>query len=175
MIMRSLLILPFSLCLFVPVQAKDTCTFTSQYQPEVTIEVSAEYVASTKGLIKYRNTPIFNFGLWAMNGYGGQGFKITTIPKSSTEEEKTIISGRALTFVGDQPSSKGTPENKRKKGQKKLFFPRFGRNYYYSLSPDVNEPDSRFNLTKESIAILKAAEGFWIPSKKCEKYVYYAW
>tara|TARA_Y100001968_G_scaffold38273_1_gene29237 strand:+ start:65 stop:586 length:522 start_codon:yes stop_codon:yes gene_type:complete len=173
--MKYLLIAPLILGLTAPVQAKDTCTFTSQYQPEVTIELNAKHGSGAMGLMKYRGSPVFYFSTGVQNGYGGQSFSISTIPNSSTNKRETIVSGQAVTVVGDQASSKGTPENKRKKGQKKLFFPKFGLNYYYSLSPDVNEPDSRFNLTKKSIAILKAAEGFWIPSKKCEKYVYYAW
>ena len=172
--MRRLFLIPLLLGFASSVQAKDTCTFTSQYQPEVTIEVSTKY-PMTSGYIKYKVSPVFNFSTGVQNGYGGQYFSISTIPNSSTDQRETIVSGHAVTVVGDQASSKGTPENKRKKGQKKLFFPKFGLNYYYSLSPDVNEPDSRFNLTKESIAILKAAEGFWIPSKLCEQYVYYAW
>ena len=175
MIMHRLLFLLLFLRFSSPVQAKDTCTFTSQYQPEVNIELNAKHGSGAMGLMKYRSSPVFYFSTGVQNGYGGQSFSISTIPNSSTDKRETIVSGQAVTVVGDQASSKGTPENKRKKGQKKLFFPRFGLNYYYSLSTDVNKPASRFNPTKETIAILKAAEGFWIPSKKCEKYVYYAW
>ena len=171
---RIFLVASLTLAISSPIQAEEMCTFMSQYQPDVTIEVSTKY-AMTSGFIKYKDSAVFNYLTGVSNGYGGQSFSISTIPNSSTDERETIVSGHAVTVVGDQASSKGTPENKRKKGQKKLFFPKFGLNYYYSLSPDVNEPDSRFDLTQESIAILKAAEGFWIPSKKCEKYVYYAW
>ena len=174
--MKRLLLAPLILGLGLPVQAKDTCTFTSQYQPEVTIEVSTENVSWTKGLIKYRNTPIFNFGLWAMNGYGGQSFEISAIPKSSTEEKKKIAWGRALTFVGDQANKGGTPIKERKKGQKKFFFPRSGVGYYYSLATEYPEPDGRFEgRTEKMNTILSAAEGFWIPSKVCERFLPYGW
>ena len=85
-----------------------------------------------------------------------------------------IAKGEVVTVVGDQPGRKGIPIEKRKKGQMKLFFPGFGTGYFYSL--DVTEAGGRFgSRSKQKTAVLKAAEGFWIPSKKCEKYVYYAW
>ena len=171
---RFLLVVPLTLEISSPIQAEETCTFASQYQPDVAIEVSTKY-PMTSGFIKHKDSAVFNFSTGVPNGYGGQYFSISTIPNSSTDERETIVSGHAVTVVGDQAGIKGTPENKRKKGQQKLFFPSFGLNYYYSLSPDVNEPASRFNPTQETIAILKAAEGFWIPSKTCEKYVYYGW
>ena len=171
---RFLLLTPLILAISSPIQAEETCTFASQYQPDVAIEVSTKY-PMTSGFIKHKDSAVFNFSTGVPNGYGGQYFSISTIPNSSTDERETIVSGHAVTVVGDQAGMKGTPESKRKKGQQKLFFPSFGLNYYYSLSPDVNEPASRFNPTQETIAILKAAEGFWIPSKTCEKYVYYGW
>ena len=171
---RLLLLTPLILGISSPTKAEETCTFMSQYQPDVTIQVSTKYPI-TSGYIKYKDSAVFNFSTGVQNGYGGQYFTISTIPNSSIEEGETLVSGHAVTIVGDQAGRKGTPKKERKKGQKKLFFPSFGLNYYYSLSPDVNEPASRFNPTKETIAILKAAEGFWIPSKICEQYVYYGW
>ena len=173
--MKRLLLAPLVLGIAIPIQAEETCTFVSQYQPDVTIEVGTKHVSGATGYIRYKGSPVLNFSTGIQNGYGGQSFVITPIRNSPTDKYEKIVSGQVVTVVGDQVGIKGTPESKRKKGQQKLFFPSFGLNYYYSLSTDVNEPASRFNPSKETIDILKAAEGFWIPSEICEKYVYYGW
>ena len=145
--------------------------FVSQFQSDVTIEVSTKYVSGTDGLIKYKGSPIFGFGTSLLNGYGGQHFVIGPIPNSPTEEEEKLVSGAVVTIVGDQAGTKGTPENKRNRGQNKLFLPNFGRNYYYSVFTDRD----RGPFTEKEKTILRAAEGFWIPSEICKKYVYYGW
>ena len=110
---RFLLLAPLILGIVSPIQAEETCTFLSQYQPDVTIEVSTKY-PMTSGFIKYKDSAVFNFSTGVQNGYGGQSFSISTIPNSSTNKRETIVSGLAVTVVGDQASSKGTLENKRK-------------------------------------------------------------
>ena len=156
--------------------AEETCLFVSQYQPEVTIEISTKNLTFTRGLMKYRDTPLFNFETGLSTGYGGQYFSIGTIPNSSIDKEEKIVSGHVVTIIGDQTGTKGTPKNKRKRGQEKLFFPSFAQNYYSSLTIDATKEDGRFEGRTEKITtILRAAEGFWIPSEICKKFVYYSW
>ena len=171
--MKILRFAPLIIGLATPVQAKDTCTFTSEYQPEVTIELNAKQGSGAMGLMKYRGSPILNFSTGITNGYSSQRFVIS-ISRAPNEKNEIIAKGEVVTVVGDQPGRKGIPIEKRKKGQMKLFFPGFGTGYFYSL--DVTEAGGRFgSRSKQKTAVLKAAEGFWIPSKKCEKYVYYGW
>ena len=71
---------------------------------------------------------------------------------------------------------RGTPKEYQKKGRDKIMFPRFGVGYYYSLSTNDSKTDGRFGgRTTEMNKILGAAEGFFIPSKKCERFIYYGW
>ena len=111
--------------------------FVSQYEPDVTIEVSTENISFTRGLMKYKGSPLFRFETGLRNAYyepGGQYYAVTTIPKTKTDKVEEISWGEVVTIVGDQPSRKGTPKDKRKRGQLKLFFPRFAEGYYYSLA-----------------------------------------
>ena len=70
-----------------------------------------------------------------------------------------------------------TPRNKRKSGVKRIMFPNFGTGYYYSLSNYFEpEKDGRFaGRTKAMSAILGASEGFFIPDKICERFIFYGW
>ena len=169
--MRRLLLAPLILTFLSSVKAEETCMFVSQYQPDLTIEVSTKNVSGTVGLIKYKSSPIFKFGTNILNGYGGQYFVISPIPNSPTKEEEKLVTGTVVTIVGNQAGTKGTPENKRNRGQNKLFLPNFGRNYYYSVFTDRD----RGPFTEKEKTILRAAEGFWIPSEICKKFVYYSW
>ena len=169
--MRRLLLAPLILTFLSSVKAEETCMFVSQYQPDLTIEVSTKNVSGTVGLIKYKSSPIFKFGTNILNGYGGQYFVISPIPNSPTKEEEKLVTGTVVTIVGNQAGTKGTPENKRNRGQNKLFLPNFGRNYYYSVFTDRD----RGPFTEKEKTILRAAEGFWIPSEICKKYVYHGW
>ena len=126
--------------------------------------------------MKYKENPLFLFETGLINGYGGQYFSIRTIPNSSTDKEETIVSAHVVTIVGDQAGTKGTPKNKRKRGQEKLFLPSFAQNYYSSLTTDGAQEDGRLESRTEKITtVLRAAEGFWIPSEICKKFVYYSW
>ena len=175
--MRKLLLAPLILGFVSQVNAEDTCMFVSQFQPDLTIEISTKHLSHSSGFIKYQGTPIFDFetGLW--NGYGGQYFSISTISELSADKNEKVVSGAVVTLVGDQIGAKGTPESKRKAaGNSKLFFPNFGLNYFYSLSGYGTKSDSHFEArTKKNKTILSAAEGFWIPSEICKKYVYFGW
>ena len=174
--MKILRFAPLIFGLAAPIKAEETCMFVSQYQPDVTIEVGTKHGLATRGKIKYKGSPIFNFSTGIQNGYGGQFFSIRAISNSSTEKEDKIVSGNVVTIVGDQVGAKGTPKNKRQRGQNKLFFPNFGLNYYYSLVGDGTKPNGGFEgRTKKITTILRAAEGFWIPSEICKKYVFYGW
>ena len=172
------ILLPLLAALALPTvsSAEETCVFVSQYQPDLTIELSTKNTFSSTGFMKYKENPLFVFETGLSKGYGGQFFSFRTIPNSSTDKEETIVSAHVVTIVGDQASTKGTPKNKRKRGQEKLFFPSFAQNYYSSLTTNGSKPDDRFEgRTEIMTTILRAAEGFWIPSEICKKYVYYSW
>ena len=172
------LLLPLLAALALPigVKAEETCVFVSQYQPDLTIELSTKNTFSSTGFMKYKENPLFVFETGLSKGYGGQFFSIRTIPNSSTDKEETIVSAHVVTIVGDQAGTKGTPKNNRKRGQEKLFLPSFAQNYYSSLTTDGTKEDRRFEGRTEKITtILRAAEGFWIPSEICKKFVYYSW
>tara|TARA_B100001027_G_scaffold191306_1_gene145566 strand:+ start:291 stop:464 length:174 start_codon:yes stop_codon:yes gene_type:complete len=56
------------------------------------------------------------------------------------------------------------------------MFPRFGVGYYYSLTNNHHKDEyGRFNLSPKMKTILKASKGFFVPSKKCERFIYYGW
>ena len=171
-----LLALLASQALPTAVKADETCLFVSQYQPDLTIELNTKNTFSSTGFMKYKENPLFVFETGLSNGYGGQYFSIRTIPNSSTDKEEKIISGHVVTIIGDQVGTKGTPKNKRKRGQEKLFLPSFAQNYYSSLTTDGTQENARFEIRTEKITtVLRAAEGFWIPSEVCKKFVYYSW
>jgi len=173
---RLLLPLLAALALPTAVKADETCLFVSQYQPDLTIELNTKNTFSSTGFMKYKENQLFVFETGLSNGYGGQYFSIRTIPNSSTDKEEKIISGHVVTIVGDQAGTKGTPKKKRKRGQEKLFLPSFAQNYYSLLITDGPQEDGRFESRTEKITtVLRAAEGFWIPSEICKKFVYYSW
>ena len=174
---RLLLPLLAALALPTAVNAKDTCNFVSEYYPDVTIELkNRPYGAVGIGTINYKNNPVLNFQTGISNGYGGQNFHIYELENEDSNKGKTIASGFVVSIIGNQ-SGRGTPEKYQRNGQKKIMFPNFGSRYYYSLS-NYSEPekDGRFEgRTKQMTAILKASEGFFIPSLKCENFIYYSW
>ena len=172
------LLLPLLAALTLPtaVKADETCLFVSQYQPDLTIELSTKNTFSSTGFMKYKENPLFVFETGLNKGYGGQFFSIRTIPNSTADKEETIVSAHVVTIVGDQAGTKGTPKNKRKRGQEKLFLPSFAQNYYSLFTTNGSKPDDRFEgRTERMTTILRAAEGFWIPSEICKKFVYYSW
>ena len=159
----------------MPVQADETCLFVSQYEPDLKIEVGTKGISETKGYLKYKGSPIFRFSTGIRNGYGGQYFSIDTISNSVTEKEMNIVFGNVITIIGDQ-SGTGTPKEKRKPGLNKIFFPNFGLNYWFSIYRDKMKIDVPLEGRTEKInSIFRAAEGFWIPSEICKKYVPYSW
>ena len=173
--MRRYILAPLLFSVFSPAQAYETCIFISQYEPDVTIEVGTKYITETKGYLKYKGSPVFSFLTGIRNGYGGQYFSISTIPNSVTDKEESIVSGSVITIIGDQ-SGTGTPKEKRKPGLNKIFFPNFGLNFWYSIDGDKKSKNHRFEGRKDKIySLLNAAEGFWIPSEVCKKYVPYGW
>ena len=165
--MKRLLLASLLLGFISPAIAKDTCTFQSEYSPNVTIEVSTKYLSIAKGFVKHKDEKVLVFETGQSNGFGNQYFDINDF------YGERIVWTDVVTLVGDQLG--GTPKAKRKKGgQVKLFLPRFGKGYYYSLASNDGKPDGRFEgRTQKMTDILIAAEGFWIPSKECEKYAYY--
>ncbi len=173
--MRRYLLASLIFSFFSPVKADETCLFISQYEPDLKIEVSTKEVAKTQGYIKYKDSPVFRFSTGIRNGYVGQYFSVDPIPNSLAYKERNMVSGSVLTIIGDQ-SGTGTPKTERKQGLNKVFFPNFGLNYYYFLSTQGNKLDGSSKSNKQKInSILNAAEGFWIPSEICKKYVLYGW
>ena len=56
------------------------------------------------------------------------------------------------------------------------MFPRFGLGYYYSLTNNHKKGEyGRFNLSSKMKTILDSSEGFFLPSKECERFNYYEW
>jgi len=172
---RRYLLLPLLCTFFLPAKANESCMFISQYEPDLIIEVSTKDISNTKGYLKYKGSPVFRFSTGIRNGYGGQYFSIDTIANSSTEKEDNIVSGSVITIVGDQ-SGTGTPKEKMKPGIVKIFLPNFGLNYWYSINSNKKQSGADFKgRSKKTNSISRAAEGFWIPSEICKKYVPYSW
>ncbi len=172
--MRRFFIAPLFFTFLSPAQADETCLFISQYEPDLIIEVSTKNYSSTKGFIKYKGSPIFRFKTGIRNGYRGQYFYIAKFSNPLSDKDQKIVSGSVITIIGDQ-SGTGTPKGKRKQGMKKVFFPNFGLNYYYSLANTETRIDRTEGRNRKINSILNAAEGFWIPSEICKKYVPYGW
>ena len=172
------LLLPILLSLIPSANAAETCNFVSEYYPDVTIEIENQKDVYTSGFgeIKYKNKPMLNFSTGLSNGYGGQYFVVRDLEKDLKGHEQSVAHGKVVSMVGDQ-ITRGTPPDKYKSGRLRMMFPNLGTGYYYSLS-NFNEPekDGRFaGRTKGMTAVLRASEGFFIPDKVCEKFVYFKW
>ena len=159
------------------VSASNTCNFVSEYYPDVTIEIiNGEYNSVGRGKILYKEKPVLDFETGISNGYGGQYYVIRKINESPTEKRETIAHGPVVSVVGNQ-LSRGTPKKFQKKNKdQKVMFPRFGVGYYYSLTNNHKKDEyGRFNLSPEMKTILDSSEGFFLPSKECERFIYYGW
>ena len=71
---RFLFTLLAALALPTDSSAKDTCLFVSQYQPDLTIELSTKNTFSSTGFMKYKENPLFVFETGLSKGYGGNFF-----------------------------------------------------------------------------------------------------
>ena len=176
--MKRLLLIPLLLGLIPSANAAGTCEFVSEYYPDVTIEIENQKDITTSGFgkIKYKNKPMLTFSTGLRNGYGGQYFVVRKLEKDAKEDDQSVAYGKVVGMVGDQ-ITRGTPPDKYKSGRLRMMFPNLGTGYYYSLS-NFNEPkkDGRFaGRTKAMTAVLRASEGFFIPDKVCEKFVYFKW
>ena len=175
--MKGLLLLPLLLGFIPSANATKTCNFVSEYYPDVTIEVlNGEYNSVGRGTINYRDKPVLNFETGISNGYGGQYYVIRKLKEEPKEERETIAYGPVVSIIGNQ-LSRGTPKKYQKKNKdQKIMYPRFGVGYYYSLTNNHKKDEyGRFNLSPKMEAILNASEGFFIPSKECERFIYYGW
>ena len=175
--MKYLLFGSLLLGLIPSASASDTCNFVSEYYPDVTIEViNGEYNSVGRGTIKYKDKPVLDFETGISNGYGGQYYVFRKINESPTEKRETIAYGPVVSIVGNQ-LSRGTPKKFQKKNKdEKIMFPRFGVGYYYSLTNNHKKDEyGRFNLSPEMKTILDSSEGFFLPSKECERFIYYGW
>ena len=86
---RLLLPLVAALALPTAVSSEETCMFVSQYEPDVTIEVITENISFTKGLMKYKGSPLFRFETGLRNSYyepGGQYYAFSTIPNKKQKK-----------------------------------------------------------------------------------------
>ena len=176
--MKRLLLAPLLLGLIPSANAVETCNFVSEYYPEVTIEIENDKKKfGGFGIIKYKDTPMLDFATGLSNGYGGQYYVIRKLAKDIAYEDdkKSVASGKVVSMVGTQ--TRTTPKDKRKSGEQRIMFPNFGSRYYYSLSnPSDPKKDGRFaGRTKAMSAILGASEGFFIPDKVCERFIFYGW
>ena len=176
--MKRLLLVPLLFGLIPSANAADTCEFVSEYYPDVTIEIENQKDITTSGFgkIKYKNKPMLTFSTGLSNGYGGQYFIVRDLDKDLKGLEQSVAHGKVVSMIGDQ-ITRGTPTDKQKSGKIKMMFPNLGTGYYYSLS-NFSEPnkDGRFaGRTKAMTSLLRASEGFFIPDKVCEKYVYFQW
>ncbi|MBO8206654.1 hypothetical protein HA149_06205 [Prochlorococcus marinus XMU1406] len=175
--MKRLLLAPLLLGLIPSANAANTCKFVSEYYPDVTIEIkNQKEITSGFGKIKFKNKPMLDFSTGLSNGYGGQYFVIRNLEKDAEGNTESVAYGKVVSMVGDQ-ITRGTPTDKQKTGRVKMMFPNLGTGYYYSLS-NFNEPekDGRFaGRTKAMTALLRASEGFFIPDKVCERFVYFKW
>ena len=175
--MKRLLIVPLLLGLIPTADAANTCKFVSEYYTDITIEIEkGEYNSVGRGKIFYKQKPVLNFETGISNGYGGQYYVIRKINGSLEEERETIAYGPVVSVVGNQ-LSRGTPKKYQKKNMdQKIMFPRFGVGYYYSLTNNHNKDEyGRFNLSPEMKTVLDSSEGFFLPSKDCERFIYYGW
>ena len=68
--MKRLLLAPLLLGFIAPAIAKDTCTFQSEYSPNVTIEVSTKYLSLAKGFVKHKDEKVLVFETGQSNGFG---------------------------------------------------------------------------------------------------------
>ena len=176
--MKHLLLATIFLGLIPSANATDTCNFVSEYYPDVVIEIeNDEKKFGGFGIIKYKDEPMLDFATGLSNGYGGQYYVIRKLAKDIAYEDdkKSIASGKVVGMIGTQ--TRTTPIDKRKSGEKRIMFPNFGTSYYYSLSNYFEpEKDGRFaGRTKAMSAILGASEGFFIPDKICERFIFYGW
>ena len=174
--MKILLFVFLLLGLVPSANAADTCNFVSEYYPEVIIEIDNHKSRSGFGKIKYKNKPMLKFSTGLSNGYGSQYYVVSDLDKDIKGHEQSIVSGQVVSMIGDQVT-RSTPEAKQKPGKFKMMFPNLGSGYYYSLS-NFSEPekDGRFaGRTRAMTSVLRASEGFFIPDKVCEKYIYYKW
>ncbi len=146
--------------------------FISEYEPDLTIEVGTNGISETNGYLNYKGSPVYRFSIGLRKGYAGQYFSFDTISNLLNEKQENIVFGSVITVIGNQ-SGTGTPKNKRKPGLKKLFFPNFGLNYWYAINGNKNTKDEY--TTEKNNSIFRAAEGFWLPSEICKKYVPYRW
>ena len=176
--MKRLLLLSLLLGLMPSANAVETCNFVSEYYPDVTIEIDNDKRKfGGFGVIKYKDKPMLDFATGLSNGYGGQYYVIRKLAKDIAYEDdkKSVASGKVVGMIGTQ--TRTTPKDKRKSGVKRIMFPNFGTGYYYSLSNYFEpEKDGRFaGRTKAMSAILGASEGFFIPDKICERFIFYGW
>ena len=175
--MKPLLLSTFLLGFIPSANAANTCNFVSEYYPDITIEVlNGEYNSVGRGTINYRDKPVLNFETGISNGYGGQYYVIRKLNEEPKKERETIAYGPVVSIIGNQ-LSRGTPKKYQKKNKdQKIMYPRFGVGYYYSLTNNHKKDEyGRFNLSPKMKAILNASEGFFVPSKECERFIYYGW
>ena len=175
--MKRLILLSLLLGLIPSVKADSYCTLKSDVEPDISLEMYRPIAGRGVGTLNYQNKPEYFLQIGISNGYGGQYYVIRKLAKDIAYEDdkKSVASGKVVGMIGTQ--TRTTPKDKRKSGVKRIMFPNFGTGYYYSLSNYFEpEKDGRFaGRTKAMSAILGASEGFFIPDKACERFIFYGW
>ena len=186
--MKRFLLTSFLLGLIPSANAADTCSFVSEYYPDVTIEViNGEYNSVGRGTINYKDKPVLNFETGISNGYGTQYYQLKTYSAEAsyqysglpyavrTKDTELISNGRFVNFVGNK-LARSTTRQERRKGTMKALMPTLPSDYYYSLTNNHKKGEyGRFNLSPKMKAILNASEGFFVDSGGCRKYFKYGW
>ena len=163
---RLFFLLLVAITLPTAVNAEKICTITSELDKDVVIKIEGDDLGMF-GRITYKGNPMYRISFLHMNGYGGHRYTISEDkdPDISWEDfkhGKYSGSGLAVFFVGNQVA-KGTPVEKRKKGQKRMLMPELGSNIWYERID--------FDRRKEpdNLKLISAAEGFFkIEGRKCK-------
>ena len=162
---RFLISLLAAIALPTAFNAEKLCTITCEIYKHVVIKIENDYFGMF-GRITYKGNPMYRISFLHMNGYGGHIYTISedkdpNISWKDYKHPKYSGNGLAVFFVGNQVA-KGTPIEKRKKGQKRMLMPQLGSNIWYERTDfdKRKEPDN--------LKVISAAEGFFkIEGKKC--------
>ena len=146
----------------LPVKAKE-CNLTSENNPEVVITIDEFGFSVVNGKLKYKNKPKFLVGFNRLMGYGGQKYNLKTL------EGQRIGGGSFIGFVGNQVG-RGTPSDKRIKGERRGLLIDFGRLLYYHL-----DTEERFNPSATNKALLNVGNGFFKLDDGCKFFPYMSW
>ena len=126
-----------------------SCTWKSQVTPGAKIQfTSTNGIGGYQGALYMDEKRIINFREGSFQGYGSNWWSLT-----AEEQDKTSGGGSIVLFKGGVPF-RSSSEGYQSGVETKLLTVGLGSNLYYG--------NHRGNL-----ALLRAAEGFWIPENGC--------